>query len=377
MQSFKSHIKEYTDSPLTLGQISSQHSAGLKVLKKFGSKPMAIMGTAGQDYIIGTLSNYDKKEYRSLKKPSGTEIYRYVTPSSSISGQIPIVAVNLDKGHMYFMTPESAEADKPEFEKKIGFRAKYVRELTGPGVSENYENKLRSYVAKNATKKKMSVKDQMKAQTAKDFLAMRDKKNGTKKKVKEEVELEEAAYHANIEHDDYQKIRQASMRGNFGHKFTRKTNGDVTFSTQSPNKLAADLEKLIDSGASSWKEILGIKEEVALDEVLDTPERKISYVNKAVRSGLKADLTTVNALPFTKKAKNAKQTVKKRKSGLARFNRLNQKEEYVEEEVAANATASVGVSANDVKNIGYKKRKPSVLTRHYIEVMGKRKKLVK
>ena len=134
MQSFKSHLREYTDSPLTLGQISSAHSAGLKELKKFGSKPMAIMGTAGQDYIIGTLSNYDKKEYRGLKKPSGTEIYRYVTPSSAISGQIPIVAVNLDKGHMYFMTPESAEADEPVFEKKIGFRAKYVRQLSGYGT---------------------------------------------------------------------------------------------------------------------------------------------------------------------------------------------------------------------------------------------------
>lgn len=62
---------------------------------------------------------------------------------------------------------------------------------------------------------------------------------------------------------------------------------------------------------------------------------------------------------------------------------LNPKEETMMrfktfiEEMAANATGSVGVSANDVKNIGPRKRKYNILTRGYIEVMGKRKKQIK
>lgn len=47
----------------------------------------------------------------------------------------------------------------------------------------------------------------------------------------------------------------------------------------------------------------------------------------------------------------------------------------MKEEVAANATGSVGVAASDVSNIGpRKKRKSKILTRNYIEVMGKRRK---
>lgn len=73
-----------------------------------------------------------------------------------------------------------------------------------------------------------------------------------------ESELNEATFSANISHDDYQQIRKASMRGNFTHKFERKTNGDTKFKTTHPKKLAADLEKLIDSGETSWSEILGV-----------------------------------------------------------------------------------------------------------------------
>ena len=39
-------------------------------------------------------------------------------------------------------------------------------------------------------------------------------------------------------------------------------------------------------------------------------------------------------------------------------------------------TAAAGIP-HDTKNMGPKKRKTNVLTRNYIEVMGKRKKLVK
>lgn len=49
----------------------------------------------------------------------------------------------------------------------------------------------------------------------------------------------------------------------------------------------------------------------------------------------------------------------------------------IHEEAPAVNTASVGVTADDVKNIGprKKKRRPRVLTRNYIEIMGKRKRV--
>lgn len=74
----------------------------------------------------------------------------------------------------------------------------------------------------------------------------------------ESEELEEAVFHANIDDADYQQIRRASMRGNFNHKFSRKTNGDVRFTTRQPQRLAKDLEKIIDSGETSWTDILDI-----------------------------------------------------------------------------------------------------------------------
>lgn len=49
--------------------------------------------------------------------------------------------------------------------------------------------------------------------------------------------------------------------------------------------------------------------------------------------------------------------------------------DYIQEEVgAANSTGSVGVAPKDVSNIGPRKKKYKVLTRNYIEILGKRKK---
>ncbi len=104
------------------------------------------------------------------------------------------------------------------------------------------------------------VKELLPNEQTRDYVAawksVRDK---VKSAMKESVEhLEEKTFHANIGNKDYQKIRSASMRGNFNHKFSRKTNGDVAFNTKNPVTLTKDLEKLIDSGASSWSDILDI-----------------------------------------------------------------------------------------------------------------------
>ena len=52
--------------------------------------------------------------------------------------------------------------------------------------------------------------------------------------------------------------------------------------------------------------------------------------------------------------------------------------DFIKEEVgAANSTGSVGVAPKDVSNIGPRKKRYRVLTRNYIEVLGKRKRHVK
>lgn len=102
-------------------------------------------------------------------------------------------------------------------------------------------------------KRLLRIKVYQNPEQAKQIATKLGKKFGIK-----EGYLEEATFTVNIDHDDYQKIRKASMRGNFPHKFTRKTNGDTTFKTGTPKKLANDLEKLIDSGETSWNEILDV-----------------------------------------------------------------------------------------------------------------------
>lgn len=86
-------------------------------------------------------------------------------------------------------------------------------------------------------------------------------------------------YAATISDDEYQQLRKASMRGMFPHKF-KKIDDEVVFSTREPNKLAQDLEKIVDSGETSWTEILGIHE--AEDSVMEgfgymTGSSKTSY----------------------------------------------------------------------------------------------------
>lgn len=61
-----------------------------------------------------------------------------------------------------------------------------------------------------------------------------------------------------LSREDYQKLRLASMYGHFDHEFTQ--NGTkVTVKTKRPQALVQDLEKLFDSGETSWSEILGVQ----------------------------------------------------------------------------------------------------------------------
>jgi hypothetical protein len=54
---------------------------------------------------------------------------------------------------------------------------------------------------------------------------------------------------------EYRTIRQASMRGKFNHDFSQ-VNGVTKINTNAPNTLGKDLENLLDSGETSWYEII-------------------------------------------------------------------------------------------------------------------------
>ena len=74
--------------------------------------------------------------------------------------------------------------------------------------------------------------------------------------LNESSKLNEKVYKASLNDKEYQIIRKASMRGKFAHKFSREGE-TVSFSTNKPNLLVQDLERLVDAGAASWSEILG------------------------------------------------------------------------------------------------------------------------
>lgn len=63
-----------------------------------------------------------------------------------------------------------------------------------------------------------------------------------------------------LDNAEYQKLRNASMRGllSGASKLERDSNGNVTFHTKAPKKLANQLENIIDFGATSAYDILDI-----------------------------------------------------------------------------------------------------------------------
>ncbi len=103
----------------------------IKFLEKAGNKVVAVMGNKAlgpnKEFVIAELSDFDKNLYKGLKVKAGTSLYRYATKTTVAGKLAPLVAANLEKGVVYFMTDESMEADEPVLEKKIGFKANYVR----------------------------------------------------------------------------------------------------------------------------------------------------------------------------------------------------------------------------------------------------------
>jgi len=68
------------------------------------------------------------------------------------------------------------------------------------------------------------------------------------------------SFTAYFEDVEYQRIRHASMRGKLRSDFTRNpVSGEVTFKTDNPKRLAAELESIVDFGATTAAEVLGME----------------------------------------------------------------------------------------------------------------------
>lgn len=95
-------------------------------------KYVGMIGDKGDrdEMLLFELSNKDKSEYKSVKVPSGANIYRYVTNTSDKGGLTPVVAVNLAKGIVYFNKEVASQEDRVEFERK-GMKMRFVRFLDG------------------------------------------------------------------------------------------------------------------------------------------------------------------------------------------------------------------------------------------------------
>lgn len=57
--------------------------------------------------------------------------------------------------------------------------------------------------------------------------------------------------------EQYQILRKEGMTGRFEHEIFR-TGQSVKIKTRTPQRLVDDMERLLDSGETSWNEILGI-----------------------------------------------------------------------------------------------------------------------
>jgi len=68
-----------------------------------------------------------------------------------------------------------------------------------------------------------------------------------------------ATFHIVLTDEEYTKLRMAGMRGDFDHEISRDNKNNVRIKTRNPKLLVSELEALIDSGETSWNEILDIK----------------------------------------------------------------------------------------------------------------------
>ena len=79
----------------------------------------------GGDGYLYFLDDYDKWLTRNIRLKEGEKIFRYFTRKSAISGSIPFIKINIDKGLLYYLKPDDEGLDLIEFETK-GVPVRYL-----------------------------------------------------------------------------------------------------------------------------------------------------------------------------------------------------------------------------------------------------------
>lgn len=93
--------------------------------KDFAGNFYSSSWSGGGDGYLYFLDDYDKWITRNIGLKEGEKIFRYFTRKSAISGSIPFIKINIDKGLLYYLKPDDEGLDLIEFETK-GIPARYL-----------------------------------------------------------------------------------------------------------------------------------------------------------------------------------------------------------------------------------------------------------
>lgn len=113
-------IRESYHRSVTKNLADSGEDRNLSFGMSKGLKPAGIIGFRNINnwFVLFEPDSYDKKELKGMKLKSGEKIYRYVTDTTRITGLMPYIKVNINKGLAYSLTQASSsgEIDETEFE---------------------------------------------------------------------------------------------------------------------------------------------------------------------------------------------------------------------------------------------------------------------
>lgn len=83
--------------------------------------------TWNRDGHLLKLDAYDEKLVSKLRLKNGERVFRYETDTTKAGSMKPLVKVNIDRGLVYFLTPESSDSGEYiEFETR-GVPVRYMR----------------------------------------------------------------------------------------------------------------------------------------------------------------------------------------------------------------------------------------------------------
>lgn len=113
---------------------------------KFAGNFYSSLWQGGGDGYLYELDDYDNYVVRKQNLKEGERIYRYFTRRSAISGIVPFIKINIDKGLLYFLKPDDEGLDLIEFETK-GIPVRYLNII--PREKEEYAEggELKSYLS--------------------------------------------------------------------------------------------------------------------------------------------------------------------------------------------------------------------------------------